>query len=73
MKVCLRCRGAGVIETMEHTNFGTHHYNVICYSCFGSGTEICRTCHGTGTVSRELELSHSQGTMWTDHPCPDCS
>lgn len=59
VNTCSVCNGAGAINNMQRTPFGTFQNLQTCPNCRGSGQEIseyCPTCMGKGSTSETKEL-----------------
>lgn len=56
---CTTCRGAGVVEHIQHTFFGGIRSQTTCPSCYGTGERPkinCKHCRGTGAVRGRHQL-----------------
>jgi molecular chaperone DnaJ len=59
-RVCPNCKGAGRIQKVNRSGFGTFVQVVPCPTCRGRGTIInspCPTCRGTGRVTRDRSIT----------------
>jgi len=59
-KVCPRCGGAGQVQNMQRSPFGTFVQVTPCPQCRGKGRIIdspCPNCHGTGLVRKRRKIS----------------
>ena len=59
-ETCQRCNGAGQINTVQNTLFGTMQSVQTCDVCHGEGTTIkekCPTCSGSGKVRSRKTIS----------------
>jgi molecular chaperone DnaJ len=58
--VCPRCNGAGRVQTMHKSGFGTFVQVVACPQCRGKGKLIetpCSNCNGSGLVRKRRKIS----------------
>jgi len=56
VKECFTCRGAGMVQQIRKTIFGTISQQVVCPECRGEGTKPehpCNVCHGEGRIKKE--------------------
>ncbi|MFA5715455.1 MAG: molecular chaperone DnaJ [Candidatus Paceibacterota bacterium] len=59
VKECFTCRGAGRVQQIRRTIFGTISQQVICPECHGEGVKPekpCNVCHGEGRVRKEEKI-----------------
>jgi molecular chaperone DnaJ len=59
-KDCPKCKGAGRIQSVRRSGFGTFVQVTSCPSCRGKGRIIdspCRTCRGTGVAEKERKIT----------------
>jgi molecular chaperone DnaJ len=59
-KVCSRCGGAGQVQNMRRSAFGTFVQVTVCPQCRGKGRIIetpCSNCHGSGLVRKRRKIS----------------
>ena len=59
VKECFTCRGAGRVQEIRKTIFGTISQYVICPDCHGEGTKPekpCNVCHGEGRTKKEEKI-----------------
>ncbi|MGA2386669.1 MAG: molecular chaperone DnaJ [Candidatus Bathyarchaeia archaeon] len=59
-KVCSRCGGAGQVQNMQRSAFGTFVQVTVCPQCKGKGRIIetpCPNCHGTGLVRKRRKIT----------------
>lgn len=59
MKTCATCDGAGEVEDVKQTFFGTFTHRGVCGTCQGKGEvpeEECETCNGVGVVRKQVEI-----------------
>lgn len=58
--VCPRCGGAGQVQNMQRSAFGTFVQVTVCPQCKGKGKLIetpCSNCHGTGLVRKRRKIT----------------
>jgi molecular chaperone DnaJ len=56
---CKHCHGSGQLNVEQNTPFGRVVNRRVCHYCNGSGKEItekCKTCSGTGKVTRRNKI-----------------
>jgi molecular chaperone DnaJ len=59
VKECFTCRGAGRVQQIRRTIFGTISQQVICPECHGEGVKPekpCNVCRGEGRVRKEEKI-----------------
>jgi molecular chaperone DnaJ len=59
-KICPRCNGAGRVQNMHKSGFGTFVQVTACPQCRGRGKIIetpCSTCNGSGLVRKRRKIS----------------
>jgi len=59
-RVCPRCGGAGQVQNMRKSAFGTFVQVTPCPQCKGKGTIIdtpCSNCRGSGLVEKQRKIS----------------
>ena len=57
---CSRCKGKGVVQTVQSTMFGRTIRQSVCPDCGGTGrviTDKCPDCRGKGYVRKETTIS----------------
>jgi molecular chaperone DnaJ len=56
VKECFTCRGAGRVQEIRKTIFGTISQSVVCPECHGERVKPekpCNVCHGEGRIKKE--------------------
>ena len=59
-RVCPRCGGAGQVQNMQRSAFGTFVQVSVCPQCKGKGRLIetpCPNCHGTGLIRKRRKIT----------------
>jgi molecular chaperone DnaJ len=59
VKECFTCRGAGRVQQVRRTVFGTINQYVICPECQGEGVKPekpCNVCRGEGRIKKEEKI-----------------
>jgi len=58
-KECFTCRGAGRVQQIRRTVFGTINQYVVCPDCNGEGVKPekpCNVCRGEGRIKKEEKI-----------------
>jgi len=59
VKECFTCRGAGRVQQIRRTVFGTISQHVVCPECHGEGVKPekpCNVCRGEGRIKKEEKV-----------------